>query len=141
MNSCNKEEEVISPAENIDEEPKITLINNGSLSWEIVEVQGPGISVSFEQPNQSITLRTGQRYTFINLGGASHPLDFRNSKNEILLSQDLQVGSFENDPEVNFVFDFSEDLAAFTLTESLAAELSSYNCSFHEAMKGNIFIE
>lgn len=139
--SCNNVNEEASPATTIEKDPKITLVNNGTISWEIVEVEGPGISVSYEQPNQSITLKVGLRYTFINLGGASHPLDFRNAENEILLSQDLQLGSYEDDEEVNFVFDFSEDLAAFNLTEKLAAELTSYNCSFHEAMQGKLFIE
>lgn len=138
--SCSSEDNELQTGEVPFEEPRIVLDNNGIHSWNVLEVSGTGVSQAFEDKNQTLTLKIGLRYTFVNLGSREHPLDFRNAEGELLFSQDLNVGIFENDPEVDFQFDIYEDLAVFTLTEEVARELATYNCSFHEMMEGKIIV-
>ena len=140
LSSCSKDDESGYLGEPIFEPPTITLENKGTHAWNVVEVDGTGVSSAFESENQTLTLKIGLRYTFKNLGTRQHPLDFRNADGELLFSQDLNVGSFEEDPSVNFEWDLNEDLAIFTLTEELALELATYNCSTHEMMEGNIIV-
>jgi hypothetical protein len=140
MSSCSPDDAISEIGEVTFEEPRIILDNNGVHSWNVMEVTGTGVSKAFEDKNQTLTLRIGLRYTFVNLGSRDHPLEFRNATGELLFSQDLYVGSFENDPEVDFQYDINEELAVFTLTEKLAKELATYNCSFHEMMEGSILL-
>jgi len=138
--SCSSEDDTLELGDVPFEDPRIVLENNGVHSWNVTEVTGTGVSQAFEDKNQTLTLKIGLRYTFVNLGSRNHPLEFRNVEGELLLSQDLNVGSFENDPEVDFQFDIYEELAVFTLTEELAKELATYNCSFHDMMEGSILL-
>ena len=122
------------------QEAEITMTNSGMTSWIFTEVKGNDVSLSINDPNAQITLRSGKRYSFFNLGGPTHPLDFRDKDGKLLLTQDDEKGLFEDNEDVNFVVNLDDDLVAFTLTPELAAALATYNCSAHTVMEGVIVI-
>lgn len=112
----------------------IVLDNVGSGAWELVDADGENAGrVGAENPR--LTLLVGERYEFENRGTAGHPLEFRDTDRNALLSQDTQ-GAFEDDPAVGY--DEGETTMSFTLTPDLAAELSTYICTLHGAMVGNV---
>tara|TARA_R100001143_G_scaffold63593_1_gene73106 strand:- start:18251 stop:18739 length:489 start_codon:yes stop_codon:yes gene_type:complete len=117
----------------------VVLENNGAQSYTVSRIDGDGISAETGTANPSITLTAGGRYTFVNQAGASsHPLDFRNGDREKLFGQSNAAGQFDSDSDVNVVE--NGDSITFTLTESLAASLADYICSFHPGMNGNLVL-
>lgn len=118
----------------------ITLVNEGMSAWIITAIAGRTGVANTNSQNVQIRLNEGLRYKFINLGGPNHPLDFRDSEGGYLITQDTISGKFEEDPEVGYVFNYGEGSVAFTLTDALAAEIASYNCTIHEPMTGAISV-
>lgn len=115
------------------------LENNGAQSYSVARIDGEGISSETGTANPSITLTVGGRYTFVNQAGAgSHPLDFRNGDRQKLFGQSNSDGSLDNDNAVDVVK--NGDSITFTLTESLAASLADYICSFHPGMNGDLVL-
>lgn len=117
---------------------RVTLANVGASAYVIESIDGEGASGELDAENAGIELTEGLRYTFVNNGGANHPLDFRNADGDILLAEDDTDGTFEDDDDVNFVVDGSS--ISFTLTAELAAVIATYNCTVHSAMEGAITI-
>jgi len=131
-------DQVLLPPNDSDASATLTLSNVGASAYRVDAIDGEGAAAELGVDNAGIELTAGLRYTFVNNGGANHPLDFRNSDGDILLSEDAANGSFEDDAEVNFVVDGAN--ISFTLTAELAAELATYNCTVHSAMEGAITI-
>lgn len=119
---------------------RITIDNNGFSAWQVTAVSGATGVATLNQDNVTITLTKGVRYEFTNNGGSNHPLDFRNSAGDKLLTEDTVDGSFETDSNVNFSAT-SNHVVSFTLTDSLAAEIDSYHCSVHTPMTGKIVVQ
>jgi len=121
------------------EETTITLDNAGSNAYVVSSIEGEGASASLNQNNSAIQLKIGNRFTFINDGGASsHPLDFRNSESEKLLGQSNGSGIFDDNDEVDVRR--NGDAISFTLTNELAAAFGDYICSFHPGMSASIMV-
>ncbi len=115
----------------------ITMDNSGAQAYVITEIDGDGAEAETDSGNPQIALQTGQRFTFINNGGASsHPLDFRNSDGSKLIGQSNDTGSFDGNEDIELEMD--GDQISFILTEDLAAELALYVCAFHPGMTGPI---
>lgn len=131
-------DQVLLPPSESDASTTITLANVGASAYRVVSIDGEGASATLATDNAGIELTEGLRYTFVNNGGANHPLDFRNSAGEILLSEDAANGSFESNGAVNFVVDGAN--ISFTLTPELADAIATYNCTRHTAMVGAITI-
>jgi len=137
--SCSgSEDSPQTPTPSLPIDPEVSIINTGANAWVFTEIKGNDATSSLNEPNATITLKVGVRYRFFNLGGPTHPLDFRDADGGLLLTQDDETGSFEEDEEVDFEINLDEDLVAFTLTEELAEVLETYNCSVHSAMVGQI---
>lgn len=94
---------------------------------------------SIGEENPTITLDFGVRCVF-NVAEAlpAHPIEFLDSDDNILLSQDEDTtGSFEDDDAV--AWNGEGPTAEFTLTRELAAALDSYRCVNHPVtMTGSI---
>lgn len=131
-------DQVLLPPSESDASATITLANVGASAYRVSAIAGEGAAATLDTDNAGIELTAGLRYTFVNNGGANHPLDFRNADGEILLSEDAADGSFEADEAVNFVVDGAN--ISFTLTPELAAAIATYNCTRHPAMEGAITI-
>lgn len=137
LSACGNDDDMQALVENPDTfDASITLDNVGTSAWIVTAVTGSVDSFEPDAQNPSIQLELGKRYRFINNGGTSHPLEFRNEAGAVLLSQDNQVGAFEDDSNVNFVV--NGDRVTFTMTQSLFDVLASYHCSIHVAMRGDI---
>ena len=109
-------------------------------AWLISDIEGQNASASINSKNARLSLSKGLRYKFINAGGVSHPLDFRDSNGGYLLTQDTISGKYEEDGEVDFAFNSGEGSVAFTISDELAAELGSYNCTIHVPMTGDLSV-
>jgi uncharacterized surface protein with fasciclin (FAS1) repeats len=129
---------VLLPPTQNDASATITLSNVGASAYRVDAVDGEGATAQLSMDNTGIELTAGLRYTFVNNGGASHPLDLRNASGEVLLSEDGANGTFENDANVDFVVDGAN--ISFTLTPELAVAIATYNCTIHSAMVGAITI-
>lgn len=116
----------------------ITIDNVSATAWVFTTVDGAENITTLNSENADITLTVGTRYRFINDGGTGHPLGFQDATDTYLIKQDGN-GSFDNDSEVQLVKDDTK--VDFTLTQSLADELTTYICTFHPAMTGNIIIQ
>jgi len=113
-------------------EVTVTFQNVGSSAWTITGAQGAEDVAELNTENAPLTLAVGQRYHFINLGTLQiHPLALRGKDGEPLLNQRPQERPFETDPAVAFVAD--DEGITFTLTETLAEQLSTYYCTAHPA--------
>lgn len=114
------------------QEVTVTFQNVDSSAWLVTAVAGAEGVAALNTENTPITLTIGQRYRFVNLGTVQiHPLALRGKDGESLLNQRPQDRKFETDPDVDFMAD---DVGiTFTLTEALAAQLSSYYCTAHPA--------
>jgi len=113
-------------------EVTVTFQNVGSSAWIIIDVQGAEDAAELNTENTPLTLSVGQRYRFVNLGTLQiHPLALRGKDGEPLLNQRPQERAFETDPDVDFVAD--DEGITFTLTETLAEQLSTYYCTAHPA--------
>lgn len=110
----------------------VTLQNVDVVAWTVTAVEGAEGVAELNTENAPITLTVGQRYRFVNLGTLRvHPLALRGDDGEPLLNQRPQDRPFETDPAVAFRVD--DEGITFTLTERLAARLSTYYCTAHPA--------
>ncbi len=116
------------------EETAATLDNVGARAWELTSV-GDGTVGETGEENPTLSLQEGVRYRFTNDGWDSHPLAFRATDGEVLLSQSAK-GSFEDDVDTRW--DDDGDSVAFTVTSELADELDNYVCTVHASMEGSI---
>lgn len=114
------------------QEVTVTFQNVDSSAWLVTAVEGAEGVAALNTENTPITLTIGQRYRFVNLGTVQiHPLALRGEDGESLLNQRPQDRPFETDPAVDFKAD--DEGLTFTLTEPLAAQISSYYCTAHPA--------
>jgi hypothetical protein len=116
----------------------LTLTNVGSSAYEVTSTNGSTITVDTTVDNPTITLGSGAigtRYIFYNDAYPQHPLRFRDSNGDILLSQS-STGTFESDSAVNWVD--TDSSVEFTLTAELSDQLAEYQCTVHSAMRGTI---
>lgn len=112
-----------------------TIDNVGTSAWELTDIDGDDVTAPIGEENPTIKLEEGARYRIENEGGSAHPLAFERADGTVLLSQDSE-GSLESDESVKWVGE--DDRVEFTLTESLASELSTYVCTIHGSMEGSI---
>jgi hypothetical protein len=111
-------------------EVTVTLQNVDVSAWVVTAVTGAEGVAALNVENAPITLTVGRRYRFVNLGTVQvHPLALRGRDGEPLLNQRPQDRPFETDPAVAFEAD--DTGIRFTLTEELAAQLSTYYCTAH----------
>ena len=115
----------------------LTLNNDGVAAWEVTTFSGSGITTQIGVDNPDIELTViGTRYEITNDGYPTHPLEFLDDQDNVLLSQST-TGSFESDSGVNWVD--NDTSVEFTLTQALSNELTTYRCTVHTgAMVGNI---
>jgi plastocyanin len=113
----------------------MTVENNGASAYFVSEIIGGENVTPLNTDNSTWTLTEGTRYELTITGASSHPFGLRNATGEALLSQSSE-GSFEADPDVNFVTDGTQ--FDFTLTAELAAEINDYICTIHSGMNGDI---
>ncbi len=108
----------------------VTLVNVDSSAWVVTAVKGAeGVSETGVE-NPVISLEVGKRYRFVNSGGLTiHPFAIRGEDGESVLGQRPKDRPFEVDPEVAFIAD--DEGVTFTLTEALAAVVSTYYCTAH----------
>jgi endonuclease YncB( thermonuclease family) len=111
------------------------LNNVGTSAWTL-DAASEGVGETGVD-NPTLSLEEESRHHVENRGAGAHPLAFRDADGNALLTQD-GTGSFEDDPDVNWVD--TGDIVEFTLTADLAAELDSYGCEVHPAMAGDIEI-
>lgn len=117
-----------------------TLNNDGNLAYFVTEITGNEEVTNLNENNSTWSFTVGTRYTITIINAESHPLEFRNEANETLLAQsETLLGLFEEDTNINFLAE--ENSISFTITQGLASQLSSYNCSNHLTMNGIILIE
>lgn len=120
----------------------VDLDNVGSEAWEVVDVSGATTDrsavVAEDGDNPILQLVEGVEYSFVNLPGGSHPLAFRNDSGEALLTQD-GIGTFEDDSTVGWTD--TDDSVSFTLSEDLAAALTSYHCTIHSSMASGVLTQ
>lgn len=116
---------------------QVSLDNNGTDSWDVVAFNGAGSAERTDQ-NPSLTLRVGTRYRFSNFAGSiPHPISIQSENGDRLLSE-RNVGTFQDDSQVNVQ---NEDgYIEFTLTQELSDSIGSYVCVNHSSMKGSISI-
>jgi hypothetical protein len=108
----------------------VTLQPVDVVAWVVSAVEGAEGVAKLGVENTPITLTVGRRYHFVNLGTVQvHPLALRGEDGEPLLNQRPQDRPFETDPTVAFEAD--DTGIRFTLTEELAAQLSTYYCTAH----------
>ncbi|QZA89042.1 hypothetical protein K0C01_02445 [Salinarchaeum sp. IM2453] len=121
------------------DEVTIDLDNVGSDAWEVNGVSGATDNIEDvvreDEANPTLLLVEGVEYTFEDLPGEAHPLEFQDDEGNALLSQDGD-GAFEDDGEVGW--NDEGDEVSFTLTADLNAELTTYVCTIHGAMEGQI---
>jgi transforming growth factor-beta-induced protein len=116
---------------------QMTVGNSGASSYFVSEIIGNEAVTELNTDNSDWTLTEGTRYQLTITGASSHPFEIRDGSGNVLLSQDAE-GSFESDPEVDFVD--SGQQFEFTLTAALAAEIAQYICTRHASMSGNISV-
>ncbi|MBZ9627989.1 fasciclin domain-containing protein [Psychroflexus sp. CAK1W] len=132
---------VILPDLGLEPEPapntvQMTVDNEGAQAYYVSSITGNEEPTSLNSNNSAWTLTEGTRYELTIVNSGSHPFQLRNSNNDKLLNQNGD-GSFESDPDVNFVDDGQKFY--FTLTADLAAEINSYFCGIHTgSMNGSI---
>lgn len=132
---------VILPDLGLEPEPapntvQMTVDNEGAQAYYVSSITGNEEPTSLNSNNSAWTLTEGTRYELTIVNSGSHPFQLRNSNNDKLLNQNGD-GSFESDPDVNFVDDGQKFY--FTLTADLAAEIDSYFCGIHTtSMNGSI---
>ncbi|MFT4947643.1 MAG: hypothetical protein ACI8TL_001891 [Natronomonas sp.] len=117
------------------DEVTATLNNVGTSAWEVTTIDGDDELAETGVENPELTLEVGARYTFQNDGWGAHPLAFRGSDGEVLLSQDGN-GSFEGGSETDWVDEGAS--VSFAVTDELADELDNYICTVHGSMEGSI---
>ncbi|NEV93791.1 fasciclin domain-containing protein [Psychroflexus sp. YR1-1] len=123
------------PAPNI---VQMTVDNDGAQAYFVSSITGNETPTSLNTNNSAWTLNVGTRYELTVVNAGAHPFQIRNASDERLLSQN-STGTFESDPDVNFVDNGQQFY--FTLTADLAAEISTYYCGIHtNSMNGSISV-
>ncbi len=119
--------------------PSFTDDNDAAQTFS-VEADGTSSWVVDGEGNPTLTLTEGERYTFdvSDVDSGFHPLAFRDANGDNLIVQNGS-GSFQNDSDVNV--EDSDEQVTFTVTPELAAEISSYVCTAHGSMTGEINVE
>jgi plastocyanin len=108
----------------------VTLENVDSNAWTVTAVEGADGITETGVEDPVISLEVGKRYRFVNNGSLTiHPLAIRSEDGEPVLGQRPNDRPFELDPSVAFEAD--EEGISFTLTEALAAVVSTYYCTAH----------
>lgn len=130
-------EGVLMPPAGQEMQPDVTVTidNVGASAWVVTDVQGASGVATQDENNATITLTPGTRYRFINNGGSAHPLGFQDA-NDAYLLREGGSGSFEDDGAVSYVE--NSDGVTFTVTQALADEMATYNCTVHASMEGSI---
>ncbi len=113
----------------------VTINNIGSNAWEVTAVDGDEDVAPTGEENPTLTLTEGTRYSFENEGSGAHPLAFRDSDDDELLSQSGD-GSLEDNDDIDW--EDEGETATFTVTEELAGSLDNYVCTAHPSMVGDI---
>ena len=123
-----------NPSQNV---VRMTVDNDGAQAYFVTSITGSEQPTSLNENNSTWTLTEGTRYELTIVNSGVHPFQIRNSSNNKLLSQN-STGTFEDDSDVNFVDDGQK--FNFTVTSTLAAEISTYFCGIHTSINGNINI-
>lgn len=116
---------------------ELTITNRMAGAW-VVTADSSGAVAPTGESNPTLTLATGRRYRVTNDGWSAHPFALRDGDGAALLSQD-DSGRYGSDAAVDWT-DGGETFA-FTVTEALAADVASYRCTVHAAMRGRIETE
>lgn len=117
----------------------VSINNIGANAWEVTNLNGTSVIADTGVSNPEIKFTSTEvRYRFENNGYPNHPLAFRDSSGNTLLSQST-TGTFNNDSAVNWVD--NENSVAFTLTSDLASQMSEYRCTVHSSMVGNASVD
>lgn len=132
-------DEVLIPEEEEVSDATITINNIGAGAWEIVEIDGEGASGDTGEENPTLTLEAEKRYTIVNEGAAGHPLNLLDGEGDLLIGADSD-GSLQDYEPANVQVSDDGETISFTLTGDLADWLSSYICSIHPAMEGEIIV-
>jgi transforming growth factor-beta-induced protein len=135
--------DVILPETELQEPPEpinqitFTLDNEGTTAYFVSEINGNELVTNVNENNSTFTFTVGTRYSINVVNAENHPLEFKNLDQDVLLSQAVE-GSFASDPDVDFTIE--NTIFSFTLTQDLADKVSSYNCSNHPNMTGDILV-
>lgn len=125
-------------ASNHEADITVTIDNVGSSAWEVTAVDGDENVASTGEENPTLTLTEGTRYLFENEGSGAHPLAFRDSEDDELLTQSGD-GALEDDDSIDWADD--DETVSFTVTEELVDRLDNYVCTAHPSMVGDIETE
>lgn len=116
----------------------ITLNNEGFSAWLVEQVEDANNEdIERQVSNPEIELSEGTRYRFVNNGGSTHPLAFRDANGTVLLSQSGN-GEFEDSTSVKW--NDEGGAVEFTLTSELAGRMNEYYCTVHAQMVGDVRI-
>ena len=114
----------------------LTIDNVGVSAWEVTQDETGSVAETGAE-NPTMTFEVGQRYAVTNDGWGQHPFAVETGDGTALLSQGRDAdGEFEGDADVGWA-DEGEQLS-FTFTESLAAEATTYRCTIHPSMEGDV---
>lgn len=111
---------------------RLTIDNVGIAAWEVTRDSSDSVA-PMDTENPTMTFRVGARYEVRNAGWSGHPFALRAADDTPLLSQ-AQSGRYEDDAAVDWTDDGVS--LAFTVSQSLAADLSYYTCTIHRSMRG-----
>jgi len=130
---------------------RVHLVNEGSSAYRMVSAEP---NTSFASPdgnalNPTLIFHRGWRYHIWNESWESHPFElwkYRSDGSEVVLLSQEQGGYLEDDPSIDFVGSgkwlVSGDSFLFTMSDSLASELTGYRCSAHrDSMRGDVLIQ
>jgi len=133
--SVDIEDDPEEPDEEPDVDTILTLDNVGTDAWQLTNIDGDDVDAPINEDNPTIELEENVRYRIENNGWDAHPFAFESSDGTVLLSQNGD-GEYEDDETVEWINEGEE--VEFTLSESLAGELSTYVCTVHGSMEGLI---
>jgi plastocyanin len=140
--SCEDDvEDVINDDDNNDDDNSVNIVeitvdNDGATAYFVSEINGNEDVTALNENSSEWELKVGTRYELTVTGASAHPFALRDSDNNILLSMNSEVGSFESVDAVNF--ESSATSFDFTLTQALADELNNYVCTVHIGMTGSV---
>jgi hypothetical protein len=124
---------------------RLTNVGMSAFDFTAVEPVAYASILGSASDNQTLTLTSGWRYEIVNTAAGSHPFELIHrgtgpSSDQVLLSQSA-AGSLETDASIGWQGNGTATIR-FTLSPSLAAELSGYRCAIHSSvMRGNVVID